>query len=198
MSNKTTKVSPMSKIIDSNYSPSVTEEWEGITYNIKKTLTLTEMLEFVSAAVQLCFAEGNDSYLPELRPFAIMNCIIDFYTDLDMPNETEERYRILYCSDIVDKVLNAINMRQFNDIVDGIDKKIEHRVQSHIDAVFRQMDTVMEALDSMNTQMSNLFNGVDQDQIQALIKNVSENGLDEEKLVEAYLHSTTKSDKEIN
>lgn len=196
---KTKKVSvnEFEKSIMDSYIPSESVTWNGIEINIKKTLSLKEVMTFVGGVTNSCFTTEENIYTPEVKDFAIKYCIIEMYTNITLPANTEKKYDLIYRSDIIPTVLKHINNEQYCEIIRAIDSKIGSIVQANTEAIRKQlneMHTALESLNSLQEKASNMFSGISSEDITNLIKTVTTLGgdgkLDENKLVQAYLSQT--------
>ena len=123
-SEKRISISVMDKIIKEHFENTTTEQWYGIEVQIKKTLSFTEMMEFVNDVVLSCFQEDG-GFVPEVMDFAIRSNILSKYANFSLPDKLEHRYEIIYMTDIIDLVCSRINGAQLNEIVAYINRKVE-------------------------------------------------------------------------
>ena len=100
---KTKKISvnAFQKVMKETYSPTYTFDWNGIEVTVNKTLSLKDMLEFVDDVVKSCFTEETNRYLPEVKDFVIRVCILEKYANFTMPQNVENQYELVYCTDAV-------------------------------------------------------------------------------------------------
>lgn len=189
---KRISVNSFEKIMKDNVM-SETFDWHGIEVSVNKNLSLEEMLEFVDMVVKSCFTADENKYMPELKDFAIKTCVLEKYANFTMPRDVKKQYALIYNTDAFEKVLEHINMKQFDEIYTAISEKITNIAQANIEAVNRQMNELYNAFDNLQTQLSDLFSGVNNDDMLSVINAVSNGGIDEGKLVEAYMN--TKKDE---
>lgn len=185
---KTTKMKSdkLMKFVNNNSTHNVVE-WNGITLNIKHTLSLPEMMEFVDSVSKLCFSEETGAYIPEVRDFGIKTYILEMYADIEMPKSTNDMYDLLYRTDIVYEVIDHINKVQLDEIVRAIDTKIKHLSDAKVDAITRQMHELYESFNNLEKQLENMFSGITADDMNKIINAMSNGQLSEEKLVSAYM-----------
>lgn len=187
---KRISVNAFEKVMKETYIPTEVFDWNGIEVTVKKTLSLKEMLEFVDSVVKSCFTKDTDTYMPEIKEFATKVCILEKFANFTMPNNAESQYALVYHTDAVSRVLEHINVGQFNEICDAIDKKTNNIAQANIEAVNRQMNELYNAFDNLQNEIASMFNGVSNDDIRAVAGAVANGGIDNEKLVAAYLDKT--------
>lgn len=194
---KTNRISinAFDKIVKENYNPTTTVEWHGQEIIVKHNLTLKEMMNFVDSVTQTCFSLSTNAYMPEVKDFAIKSNILEKYANFNLPNNLDHRYELIYNSDAVETVLRHIGQQQFNEIIASIDAKIKNLAQSNIEAMNKQMNELYSAFANLQAQMESLFSGVKTDDFNALIGAFGNGGLNEDKLVEAYLAKTKTESK---
>ena len=181
-SEKRISISVMDKIIKEHFENTTTEQWYGIEVQIKKTLSFTEMMEFVNDVVLSCFQEDG-GFVPEVMDFAIRSNILSKYANFSLPDKLEHRYEIIYKTDIIDLVCSRINGAQLNEIVASINRKVEFLCDSNALMIKRQVNDLQARTEGM-------FNGISSDDIAKLANVLSSGELDEGKIVEAYLDKT--------
>lgn len=194
---KRISINALEKVMKETYDNTHMLDWHGLEVTIKKTLSLKEMLEFVNSVVNSCFSNDEISvYNPEVKDFAIKISILQKYTNFTLPKNSETKYELLYKTDVIPCVLKCINAEQFFEICTSIDKKIENVAQANIEAVNKQMVELMSAFENLQTQMGELFDGVENSDMPALLKALSGGTLDEDKFVQAFINRTNMSNAE--
>ena len=194
--NKKQKVS--AKVLNSivgKYENSEAFEWNGLTITVKKTLSLNEMLSFVGSTVSSCFDQDTGAYLPEAKDFAVRANIIDMYTDISMPDGIERQYDFLVKTDIVERVLSRVNDEQFARLMKAIDCKISNMASANIQMVFKRLDEAASSFDDLQNKFGNMMSGVNADDLNKLIGAISNGGLDESRIVKAYMDAAKSGEK---
>ena len=185
---KKISVSELEKAIG-DIRPAQTEiEWNGLKILVKDMLTLEEMMSFVEAASDLCFGEG-DAYRPEVREFGIRYNIIGMYTNLRLPESTEKTYQIVYTDGLIDSILQNVNREQYEDILCAIDLKVRERVQYNHATAKKETEELIRSVAAAVETFGTIFDGVDSDQIHTIVAAMAEGGVDEEKIVKAYMNA---------
>lgn len=162
--------------------------WNGLEFQVKNQLDLTEMRVFVSSVARACFSAANASYNPEMKDFAIRSIVIELYTNLNLPSNLDRLYNILYGSDLVFAVYEHIDRRQFDVMMHAIDERIDALVDANISTVNRQIDLLQNAMSELGEKFTDMFDGVEAGDIHKLLGAVAANGgFDEEKVVNAVL-----------
>lgn len=183
---KDISVSKIDSIYKEGFCNTVTAEWHGVEVSITKTISLSDMLSFVSDVVAKCFDENGD-YFPELMDFAIKENILTRFANFRMPSNVDHQYNILYQTDAVDFVCMHINENQLNDIIDSIEAKLDYIKDSNIMFIRAKINKLIEAMESLQENALGLFSGITKEDINAVVGSFAEGGkFNEEKLVKAY------------
>lgn len=171
--------------------PTTTIQWNGLDINVKKNLSLAEAISFVESVVASAF--GTDgTFLPERIDAAILICVVGFYTNIELGDDIEEMYELINGSAIVDMLLERINQRQFDKIINAIYKKIDNIVSMNIHDVTEQMNEMRTAFENIGTSMSALFDGIKPEDMNGIINALSSGVIDEKKLVEAIAENNNQ------
>lgn len=189
---KKISISALDKVVKETYIPSITIRWNELDVQIKHSLSFIEMMEFVESVTKTCFTSETDTYIPEVKDFAIKSNIVDRYTNLSLPNNLEHRYEIIYHTDIIETVTGLVNPQQFNEMMTAIDAKIKNRARINNEQVNKHISDLYFALNNLQTQMEQLFGNIDGTEMSELVKALTNGNVDERKLVDAYLASTHK------
>ena len=164
-------------------------EYNGLTFLVKPILTIEEMAMMVSNVVESCFSDEGE-YYPQVLEYAFRCEIIDRYTNITLPQNINEKYLLTY-SGIIDVIKEKVDNVQLRDIYNAINDKIGYIKQSNVEAISKQIGEIYSIIDGLQDQFGELYQGVDGKDLMKILQSLSENGISEEKLVEAYakIHS---------
>lgn len=185
------------EVVGTIYQPTQTVTWNGLEIIIKNTLSLTEVFTFVNNVIQMCFEDETGEYLPEVKDFAIKSCILDMYTNIELEQNVQKRYELIYCSDIIQFIVEHLPNPQLSEITHAIDVKLAHLAQANIESINKQMNDLYNAFDSFEKQIGTAFSAISEEDMNTLLSALTDKGLDEEKLVQAYLSQGKKDGKII-
>jgi len=185
------------EVVGAIYQPTQTVTWNGLEIVIKNTLSLTEVFTFVNNVIQMCFEDETGEYLPEVKDFAIKSCILDMYTNIALEQNVQKRYELIYCSDIIQFIVEHLQNPQLSEITHAIDVKLAHLAQANIESINKQMNDLYNAFDSFEKQIGTAFSAISEEDMTTLLSALTDKGLDEEKLVQAYLSQGKKEGKII-
>lgn len=172
------------------------KDMPDVAIEVKKTIGLSSMLEFVEEVVSAVMADGDTDYNPEFLEFLIKKNVLTRYANFTMPSNIEKQYVLVYGTPAYSQVIELINMEQLYDIRSSIVARINHNKAS------AQADIKIE----MNRALSNLVEFVDQvqgyskdfkdiDMGKFITKINSFENIDEEKLIKSLAEEAARVDK---
>ncbi len=179
----------LKRIAESNYIPTEKVRWYDIDITVRKSLTISQMLEFVKSVAEVCFNADTGAYRPEVKAFAIRCAILEYYAGFELPVNVVERYDLVYHLgyEVLKKVTDCVDQMQLRAMLEAIDEKIEHQAMSNIEAVTVQMNTLIAGLSNLEGRVAGLFRGVDRDTVAQIAKALAGGSFDEDKLVKAVM-----------
>lgn len=195
-SNNKISISSLDRVIKESFASTNIAEWHGLDISIKYNLSFTEMLEFVNDVVMSCF-QSNGGFMPEVMNFAIRSNILSKYTNLSLPDRLEHRYEIVYNSDVVDFVSEYIDIDQLREITSSIDRKISYLCNANVMNIQKQMTKLLSAFEDVQQKTSDMFANFTPDDLTKIMGALDGGGLNEEKIVRAYLEQTTPAEAEV-
>lgn len=193
---KKISITAFDKIMRNTHTPVETVEWNGVEITIRKSLPLRDVLTFVDTVSKSCFNSETSEYLPEVKVFAIKCCVLEMYANFALPSNVEHKYDLVYNTNAFDTVIEHINMRQLNEIVDAISEKVDNIARANIETINKQMNDIYRAFDGLQNQFTKMFSGISSEDMSGFVQAVSEGKLDEEKLVKAYMTQSKEKDGE--
>ena len=169
-----------------------TIKWNGIEVVITRNLSLEDMIAFADSVVKSCFDQATGAYMPEVKDFAIRSNIMERYANFTLPSKVERQYDIVIRSGAVEEIMNHINFAQFSELMKAIDAKLQNAADANVQMVFRQFNDVVTSFEGLQEKVGALFAGVDPADIGKLMGAISEGGISEEKVVQAYMAEQAK------
>ena len=198
MAKKDTKrvsISAWEKVMKEHFDTSpVKVEWRGIEVEVKKVLSLKEMIVFVEDIVEACF--GKDGmFLPQAETFAIKSGVLSHYAGFAMPESLEKQYELVMNTDAYDVVVEYVDEVQLEDIIDAADRKIDYLCDSNAMTIKAETDKVMAEFQKLGESMEAVFGGMSAEDIQKILSSVGNLGeVDEGKIVEAYVNQKQEAE----
>ena len=89
--------------------------------SVRPLLTFRETSCFVNTVMAACFDDEHGIAVPEAMDFAIRANTVLRYTNLELPEDLEEQYTILYGTDIYDTIRQNIQTAQLDAIIKTIE-----------------------------------------------------------------------------
>lgn len=192
---KKVSIALFDKIAKEQFQNEATIEWHDAQLRVKYALSLTDMLAFVDDVVGSCFHDKL-GYMPEVKDFAIKTNILSRYANFSLPGNLEHRYQLVYMTDAVDAVCAAIDGTQLQEIVNSINSKIRFLCDSKATMIQERINDVLNTMEEMRDNTKSIFDGITQDDLKNLMGAITSNGMDEQKLVQAYIEQAKSKDEQ--
>ena len=181
--------------LESTIDKSVLEtdvDFKGVTVHIVRSISLQEMLEFVTSVTESCFAEDG-TYLPEAHELAFCCNVLTRYANFTLPDSTEKKYMLVYNTDAVRTVCEYVNMDQLDDIRVAIKKKVDYKRAMELNEQRAKMDELLSACSELLTKIGSIFPEMSPEEMLVVMQAIGNQQFDEEKLVKAYMKEKQKS-----
>lgn len=192
---KKVSIALFDKIAKEQFQNEANIEWHDAQLRVKYALPLKDMLAFVDDVVGSCFHDKL-GYMPEVKDFAIKSNILSRYANFTLPDNLEHRYQLVYVTDAVDAVCAAIDGTQLQEIVNAINSKIRFLCDSKATMIQERINDVLDTMEEMRDNTKSVFDGITQDDIKNLMGAIASSGLDEKKLVQAYIEQAKIKDEQ--
>lgn len=192
---KKVSIALFDKIVKEHFQNEATIQWHEAEVRVKRTLSLKEMLSFVDEVVGSCFHDEL-GYMPEVKDFAIKSNILTRYANFSVPDNLEHRYQMVYGTDAVDAVCAVIDTTQLQEIVNSINDKIRFLCDSKATMIQERINDVLNTMEKMRDNTKSIFDGITQNDLKNLMGAITSNGLDEQKLVQAYIEQSKSKDEQ--
>lgn len=183
---KKISINAFEEVVKERFPSIITERWYDVDVTMKYTLSLAEMIAFVREAADACFLEDG-TYAPEIFDFAIKSGVLTYYANFSLPENIEKQYWLICGSDAVDFVLQHINHEQYSEIVGAVMKEVRHRLDTDTFATRAKLNELIATFSKLSDKMSEVFDGVGADDVQKVLTAVGVSGIDERKIVDAYV-----------
>ena len=194
---KLISIEKMDEAMEERFPTYETVDYYGNNLVIEKLIPFTTFDEIVSRVSDICFNSETGEYLPQNKDFAIRLCVINAYTNVNIPENVEHQYRILYGTDIVDTVLKYINRDQYIAMVDAINETIRARNNANYIAFKHDVQQVVDQVVMLGDRFAEMFGDVTPDDIKGFLDAIGEDGVNEEKIVHAIVAEQNKQRGEV-
>lgn len=178
---KRISVNALEKIAKEVVANEVTEEWHGIEVTIRKTLPLSEVLEFVNEIESACLMDDS-TVLIEVFDFMVKRGIVTRYATFNLPENLEKQYELIYSTGVADFVEEFISFDQIQEIRDATLSKINRRTETGLNRVISMAEGLL-------THFSERFGEVDGSELKAILDAFGQHedgGSLEERMVSLY------------
>lgn len=163
--------------------------WAGLEIEVKRFLTMEEMFDFTNTVFETCFRQDDSSYLPEVKDFMIRSCILDAYTNIEIPDDLQTRYDMVYRYEIIPEVMKYVDQNQFNAVLMAIDSKINNRLNANVEKFEKKMAEADEMVGKAVEYISSIFDGIDNETIKQVALSISNMSIDPEVLAKSIIEA---------
>lgn len=125
---------------------------ETVDVEVSPLLSVEDMNNMVQAVSEAVF--DNNTYVPAVYELIYSKAVLAYYTNLKIDMKNDKFNQIVYCTDIVDKVVDSVNTMQLADINDAIDKAIEFKKQEILSTQNRLLEENLNQLVTLTNTMS--------------------------------------------
>lgn len=146
---------------------------EDVTIQIKKTISLPEMMLFVQEVVEACIDGENGEYIPEAYDFAIRTAVLTHYANFAMPGNLEKQYWLVYNTRAFQQVMNHINEQQFGDIIRAIDRKVKFMLDVMSSAAVSKINEVIAKFNDIAETGEKVFGSASADEVANFMNGIS-------------------------
>lgn len=190
---KMISIEKMDEIMNDYFPAAETVDFHGEELTIQKRIPFALVCEMVKKVADACFDE-NGEFSPEVRDFALRLCCVEAYTNVRLPEDNvEHQYEIVGRSDLWYVMMREIDSDQMDEINNAIQDRIDARLDANRAAFEHDVNKMLDAVNEIGKQVSDLFNNVSTEDIQKLVSALGENGVDEEKIVNAVVAAQNKA-----
>lgn len=157
-----------------------------VDVHVKRYLSMDEAFRFIARVSSSVFGD-NGEFKPEVGDVIQRIAIVESYTDIVLPDSGDDVYTLLFCTDIVDKVLHIIDTNQYRTLVNAIDNKIKYQERVNTRMAEARIEEATDTLNNLAKRFESVFSNIDDETINAFIKAFSKGDFTEEGLVKALL-----------
>ena len=184
--NKKISINAFENIVKEKFLNTFTANWNGLDITFTYTIGLEDVLAIVEEVSDNCFL-SDGKFIPGVMMPLLYGAVISRYTNLSMPSNLSARYDLIARSGIMEFIMDNINIDQFNQIVDAVERKVDYMCESNTVEFNRAVDKLTGSLGEMKSQTEELLSGIKAEDIKRVMKFMSNDGAKEEKVTEGYL-----------
>lgn len=161
---------------------------DDVSIVIRRTLSLKDMMQFVTDVVSSCVDTEAATYTPEVKEFAFKAEILTTYANFNLPSNVEKQYELVYGTDALEQVVEHIDAKQLAEIERAIDAQIDHKVRMMESVLASKTQEVMSRIDTMVEQFENAFGGINGEELNSVMQRLAQmDNMTEESIAKAVL-----------
>lgn len=162
-------------------------DFHGVKITVLRRIPYTKLCSLVDAVVKSCFDAESGEYIPEVRDFATRLAVASAYTNLELPDNLEEQYDMMYATDLMDQVHAAIDHNQLSTLRGSIQKRCEIINDMNRAAIEKEIYDAVGIIGNIADSFEQMFDGVSREDMKMMIQAIGDHGLNEGKLAEAVV-----------
>lgn len=116
------------------------------TIKVKALLNFDEMTGFVNSVVNAICNENG--YIPIVEKVALIRATLAYYTNLEFNYKNENTtINLLYNTTLYDDILDRINSKQYEDMLNAISVAVDYKLQSNVSAIeqkYKDLSVIFE------------------------------------------------------
>lgn len=184
-------VSKLEATLNPLYTSVILDGTEDVEIKIRYSLPLNDVLQFIQNVVGSVINETD--YIPEILWFSIYTEVLTKYANFTLPKSIERQYDLIYNTTAVQQVMQHINKRQYDEIIEAIFEKINHAKSVMQNVLTSKMTELTNRISSFVEQSEAVFGNLTGDDVSSLAHNLATMGargnIDEEALVRAVFNA---------
>lgn len=169
-----------------------TIDWHSIEIEVTGCIPFAAASKLIQDVADACFTDGGD-YMPEVMSFALRAGVIGLYTNIEMPTDADAMNRLLFGTDLWDRVTLVIDEDQLGMIEQSINRRIKARLDTNKASFERGVNEVLAGLQQLGEQFNAVMADVEPGDLKRMIEAIGEDGIDEEKIVRAVVAEQNKA-----
>lgn len=168
-----------------------TFNWSDIAIDVKRFLSAKDAMGFINDIIDGCVDE-NGNYFPEVLDFVRRKAFICYYTNIELPEETMAEYKILYGTELYNKVYEQVDLDQLDVLWSAVNERINMIKNDRMMAVEKRMAEIYAMMGNLTDILNKTVGEVTGEQISDFIKTLANSTVDESKIVSALLDEKEK------
>jgi len=152
---------------------------------VKPELGLAETIGFVDSVASTVVDGDTGDYRPELFEFAFGTMLLMYYTNIELPEDTSEQFKLVCHTDICFEIKKVIDTEQLDSLYAAAELKIAHLVRCAEVALASKMEELLNSFAQLQEMTQDVFSNIGGADLKALVDHFA--GMDEAKLAKAVL-----------
>lgn len=158
------------ELIIDGYNEYIEYSFNGVDILIRKYISPDEQVKFVNNVIDNCLINGE--IITALIEFFKRVAVLDFFTNISVPEDADEANKLVFVSDLYDVICDHIDLNLLICLENSINKEI--------DRLYNHKESVYDLISGFLNNIQKSFNGIDPNQINKLVEFM--NKLDSEKI----------------
>jgi len=163
-------------------------EWGGVSFEIKTTLSIHEVVAFVTGVVDECYINDMKTYVPEVKDFLKGCYVLGLYAGCRLPDDISKKYDLVVrLRGLIDLILERVDRKQYAAIETAIEERLHNNNATISAAALSQVSAITASVENLEGQLADVFKGVTPEQMTTFIDAFATGAIDEEKLARAIV-----------
>lgn len=164
-------------MIAAKMSPVNTKEIEiadDMKISVVYTLPMKDAFAFVNDVASACVNTSDEKYMPEVHDFAVRVSVLRWYAGIDMPKgkDMEKAYRVVYETDLFNKVFDEINHDQFDILLCAADERIKFECDAMMATATQSVSKLVAKMDDMVSGSAEIMKQFESEDFKATLENM--------------------------
>ena len=172
-------------IDDFDIPEDVTVDICGKEVVVKAGLGLAETIGFVDNVASTVMDDETGGYRPELFDFAFDVMVLMYFTNIALPDDSGEQFRLINHTDLCFEVKKNIDTETLDSLYAAAKLKVAHLVRCAENTLVSKMADLLDAFAQLQEMTSDVFSNVGGADLKAMIDTFA--GMDEAKIAKAVL-----------
>lgn len=161
-------------------------ECNGVKVKVLYTVGVTGVFNIVKRVSELIYGKDGE-FRPEIIEALTKAFIIGEYTDVDISDDIETMFSLVYGTDLYNLVSGKINQSELSMIERAVKSSVDHAIRIESNTVNAKCYEMLVQLSDMYDQLCAIFDSVKNEDVKKVLSALSNGKIDEEKLMKAYL-----------
>ena len=134
---------------------------EDVKFTVQTVLPFSEAIGFIEDVYNTCIDEKTGEYIVEAYDPAVRIATLTHYANFTIPSDIKKQYDLAYNTHAYDQIMSVINLRQYDDIISTINKKIEFQLNLMASTAYSRMNQIIDLMQQTMDTAENLFADID-------------------------------------
>lgn len=173
----------MDKMMDTEFQIVDKVDFHGLNLEVRRLIPYELECGIVQRVSDACFNPETGEWMPEVEDFAKKLSVIAASTNLEIPADAEDQYRLVYQSDLWSVMESHLDEEQMLDITLSIERRVSERLITNRKKFEAQFEEAAKQIGEIGRTIGEMFSGITPDEMSGIIRALGDGTLDEEKLV---------------